>query len=108
MFDLTRRLRVLEQENLKLKSVIEESDKVHESEIKILNNEIDTKVNQALKEQTQKVTDLTIENGVLVGKNEMYEKAFENLGFDVKDMKEILYKVVDGLVAKNQIKLIKD
>jgi hypothetical protein len=34
------------------------------------------------------------------------EKAFENLGFDVKDMKDILGKLVDGIVSKNEVKLI--
>lgn len=38
---------------------------------------------------------------------EILTKAFENLGFDVKDMKEILNKLVDGIVSKNTIQLVK-
>src|ERR1035437_1669955 len=34
-------------------------------------------------------------------------KAFENLGFDVKDMKGILDKLVDGIVSKNTINVVK-
>lgn len=40
-------------------------------------------------------------------KCEILEEAFKNLGFDVKDMRAILDKLVDGLIAKNQIQLIK-
>lgn len=47
------------------------------------------------------------EINILKAKNEMYEKAFENLGFDVKDMKDILNKLVDGVVTKNSINVIK-
>lgn len=38
---------------------------------------------------------------------DILNKAFTNLGFDVKDMKEILNKLVDGLITKNEIKLVK-
>lgn len=38
---------------------------------------------------------------------EILSKAFSNLGFDVKDMKSILDKLVDGLISKNTIQLVK-
>lgn len=54
-----------------------------------------------------KLSELTIKTQTQTKEIEMYTKAFENLGFDVKDMKEILNKLVDGLIAKNEIKLVK-
>jgi len=54
-----------------------------------------------------KLTELNIKTQTQAKEIEMYMKAFENLGFDVKDMKEILNKLVDGLIAKNEIKLVK-
>lgn len=38
---------------------------------------------------------------------EMLRTAFKNLGFDVKDMKDILNKLVDGVVSGNKINVIK-
>ena len=51
--------------------------------------------------------ELQIENNKLKSKAEVLENAFESLGFDVKDMKDILNKLVDGIVSKNEIKVIK-
>jgi phage pi2 protein 07 len=50
---------------------------------------------------------LEIENGVFKSEVTILRKAFENLGFDVKDMKEILNKLVDGIVSKNTINVVK-
>ena len=55
----------------------------------------------------KEIKELTIKTEIQKSKIEMYEKAFENLGFDVKDMKEILNKLVDGIVSKNTIQLVK-
>lgn len=65
---------------------------------------INTDGESAIKEAN---LDLTIENAKLKEKVDIIEKAFKNLGFDVKDMKEILGKLVDGVVAKNTINLVK-
>jgi len=51
--------------------------------------------------------ELVIENGILKKEVEILRKAFENMGFDVKDMKDILNKLVDGIVDKNKVQLIK-
>lgn len=75
-------------------------------ELARLNANIDTKIAEATNKLTKDVAKLEGENLVNLEKVSMYEKAFENLGFDVKDMKEILNKLVDGLVSKNQIQLI--
>lgn len=75
-------------------------------ELARLNANIDTKIVEATNKLTKEVAKLEGENLVKLEKVTMYEKAFENLGFDVKDMKEILNKLVDGLVSKNQIQMI--
>lgn len=61
----------------------------------------------ATAEKIKLIAQLELEKGNLTQKVEMYEKAFENLGFDVKDMKDILNKLVDGIVSKNTIQLVK-
>ncbi len=51
---------------------------------------------------------LRVENQNLKKEVDILTKAFENLGFDVKDMKDILNKLVDGIVEKGKIQLIKN
>lgn len=68
---------------------------------------VDTDIATKTKQLNDELSMLTIKSQTNDEKVKMYEKAFENLGFDVKDMKEILNKLVDGLIAKNQIQLVK-
>lgn len=67
----------------------------------------DIVIQKATKELEAKVQKLTIENESNKKEVDILTKAFANLGFDVKDMKEILNKLVDGIVSKNQIQLVK-
>lgn len=71
----------------------------------------DTSVREAVEAATDELkkenTNLTIEKERAADRAAMLEKAFENMGFDVKDMKEILGKLVDGLIAKHEINVIK-
>jgi len=53
------------------------------------------------------VLELQIEKNTATTEAAILNKAFENMGFDVKDMKDILGKLVDGLVSKNEITVIK-
>lgn len=69
--------------------------------------ELDVKIYHASKKDREKIQDLTIANNKLQSENDILKKAFENLGFDVKDMKEILNKLVDGIVSKNTVQLVK-
>lgn len=117
------------------KLVAEEVKKVqekHEQEVKTLKNTIESKereiynlkednrivVSRKEKEIDNKIYEKTsslradndklkVENQNLKKEVEILTKAFENLGFDVKDMKDILNKLVDGVVSKNQIQLVK-
>jgi hypothetical protein len=78
-----------------------------ESRERILKNEIQIEIGKAVEKEKQNTQLVEKENAVLKKEVEILEKAFENMGFDVKDMKEILNKLVDGLIAKNEIKLVK-
>lgn len=69
--------------------------------------EIETKIAKDTQALNELINELTIKKNNAEQKVEILETAFKNLGFDVKDMKSILNKLVDGLIAKNQIQLIK-
>ena len=47
-----------------------------------------------------------IENATLKAQNEILNGAFKELGLDVKDVKGIVDKLVEGLVAGSQVKII--
>ena len=83
----------LEKENSKILKLTEDEKKLFEDGLK---NKYDANLRQ-----------LTTEKEVADQKILYLEKAFENLGFDVKDMKDILNKLVDGLVSKNEINIIR-
>lgn len=63
---------------------------------------------EATKKLREENTRLSIENGNVKAENKVMEAAFKNMGVDVKDMKSILEKMVDGLVSKNTINVIRD
>jgi predicted nuclease with TOPRIM domain len=108
-----------------LEKLLEKSDKSHaeqvekfEKQIRVLAEDhviamerkqasIDLTVQKATKELNAKVQELTIAKNSAEKEAAMLNKAFENLGFDVKDMKDILNKLVDGVVSKNTIQLVK-
>lgn len=74
--------------------------KLSEEEKKIFEEGLKNKYDADLRE-------LTTQKEIAEQKILYLEKAFENLGFDVKDMKDILNKLVDGLVSKNEINIIR-
>ncbi len=55
----------------------------------------------------EKLLEQKLEAEKAKAENEILRKAFENMGFDVKDMKSILDKLVEGLISKNEINLIR-
>lgn len=83
---------------------LEEDSKIAIDRVKA---EQDLVVQKATKTFEDKVQKLTIESEGYKKEKEILTQAFKNLGFDVKDMKEILNKLVDGIVSKNQIQLVK-
>ena len=69
--------------------------------------EVDVIVLDKTKALTDEVAKLKLENGNYKKEVEILTKAFQNLGFDVKDMKDILNKLVDGIVSKNTVNIVK-
>ncbi len=69
-----------------------------------LSNGLDEKITAAVSKAT---LTLKLEKNDYKTKCEILEKAFENMGFDVKDMKGILDKLVDGLISKNEVRIVK-
>ena len=94
----------LEVEDMQRKAKQDKDD--YTADLKRLHAETDLIVQEKTKVLTQKNQELTIENNNNKKEVEILTKAFENLGFDVKDMKSILDKLVDGLVSKNTIQMI--
>jgi len=90
-----------------LTSEIKQIKKDFESDKRISNREIAVKISEAIEEKNKELNKVQQENAVLLKEVSILEKAFENMGFDVKDMKEILNKLVDGIVSKNEINVIK-
>lgn len=101
--DLDERFR-FEREDKARKHNHELEDKARE--IQYIKENIDMDIYKATKTQAEKVVKAQNEKEALAKEVEMYKTAFKNLGFDVKDMKEILNKLVDGVVAKNQIQVL--
>lgn len=102
----------------KIKGEYEEDSKAKDREVRHLRedktiaidrmkSEQDLVVQKATKELTDKLQKLTIESEGYKKEKDILTQAFKNLGFDVKDMKDILNKLVDGIVSKNQIQLVK-
>lgn len=79
----------------------------HEDEVTRNKHNADIALAKEVAKERAEVTKLTIENGGLKKENEVLTTAFKNLGFDVKDMKDILDSLVKGIVAKNEVKVIK-
>lgn len=88
-------------------SEVNELIKDYGSEKRILQNEHHIAINKAIEEAVKIQKNLEIENATLKKEVEILNKAFENMGWDVKDTKSILDKLVDGIVGKNTINVIK-
>lgn len=78
-----------------------------DSENRIRENEEKIRIQSIVLKKEEENIKLRGENAVLVERTRILEKAFENLGFDVKDMKAILDKLVDGIVSGNTVNVIK-
>lgn len=91
----------------RLKDELSDLRKDHNREIEKIIWQGANEVTKAKEAQLAEIATLKLTNGTQAKEIEILNKAFENMGFDVKDMKEILNKLVDGVVAKNQIQLVK-
>lgn len=105
---ITKEVKVVDETKIKeLQAEIAQIRKDFASDKRILEAELQTKINKAVEEKDRENNLLREKNAVLTKEVEILEKAFENMGFDVKDMKEILNKLVDGIVSRNEINVIK-
>ena len=91
----------MEEEN------VEKIRKQYKDELDRLKANIDVEITKKTSSLSKELSESNVKVKILEREVEMYTKAFENLGFDVKDMKDILNKLVDGIVSKNQIQLVK-
>lgn len=93
------------------KRAIEQMQRESKEAIRAAGVDKETSIREAVEAATDELKaenrDLTIQKERYADRASMLEKAFENMGFDVKDMKEILGKLVDGLIAKHEINVIK-
>jgi len=79
----------------------------YDSKENILRNELQMEIDKNTSSYKKEINSLNIEISTVKKENEILKNAFENMWFDVKDTKEILNKLVDGLIAKNWINIIK-
>lgn len=96
-----------EELNVKFEKQIENLKKDQEILLERKDQEVENKVNEKTKYLSDEVQKLTIENNNNKKEVEILTTAFKNLGFDVKDMKDILNKLVDGVVSKNTVNVVK-
>lgn len=98
--DKTKKINKLQEELNYLELELEDAENVWE-----------LKLRAEVMKQTKKLNDenqkLIIENNKLKSENNILNKAFKELGFDVKDMKDILNKLVDWVIAKNTVNVVK-
>ncbi len=97
----------VESLTIKHKDEVERSSNKHKDEVERVVQGQDVAIQKAITKITDENTALKISEATLRDKVAMYETAFKNLGFDVKDMKDILNKLVDGVIAKGTINVIK-
>ena len=64
-------------------------------------------ISKATREVQVKLDEANSSLKIAEAKAAILEKAFENLGFDVKDMKEIIGKLADGLIAGSKVNILK-
>lgn len=106
--DDDRATKILKEDHVRaidqIKREMGEADRRHQVDKNTSVREAVEAATDALKVENR---DLTIQKERFADRAAMLEKAFENMGFDVKDMKEILGKLVDGLIAKHEINVIK-
>lgn len=105
--ELKEEVKFLNESLLNAKKDAENKEKDTEIILKRKDNELENKVFDLTKELRDDLADKNAKLNNATKEVEILTKAFENLGFDVKDMKAILDKLVDGIVSKNTIQLVK-
>ena len=80
------------------------------AEVKKLTLEMETETKKGVSAVTESTKneniELKVENAKLNAQNEILNGAFKEMGIDVKSMKEIMDKLVDGLVAGSKVNIL--
>lgn len=97
----------LRSEITRLQEELDNTQKRYVSYKAINDNEVEMRIAKETKRKEDQINQLKLDNGILAEKVNILEKAFENMGFDVKDMKSILGRLVDGIVSGNKINILK-
>ena len=97
----------LKEEIRLINNAIERDSMLLSSKEDTREDQIRVRINKETREKEKEIIDLKEKNIELKTRNEILEKAFQNMGFDVKDMKGILDKLVEALVTKNEINIVK-
>ena len=113
--ELEQQIKTIKEENERELSLLKEDNERavnkiiedYESKERISKDELKIKINEAIANTETENTKLKEENAVLKKEISIIEKAFDNMGFDVKDMKGILEQLVKAIVSKNEIKIVK-
>lgn len=125
----SEKIKNLEVEVKRLKDVCLESDRKHRIKIEDLERDYEYKLecsenklerlqndyvdlknnfNKEVKRESEKeVAKVNAELAVVQKENEVLQKAFEEVGFDVKDSKEMMTSMITALSQKADVKIIK-
>src|ERR1035437_1387565 len=98
---------LMEEESTKTQKEINNMVEDQKIVLKRKEQEVENKLYEATKAIKEDNAKLKMELNNALKEVSILTKAFENLGFDVKDMKGILDKLVDGIVSKNTINVVK-
>lgn len=88
-----------------------ESDKEHinlqwQRKLDLANSKTDVEVMKATASLNKSLAAAETARDVALGENKVMREAFKSMGIDVKDMKDMFGKLVDGISSKNQVNLI--
>lgn len=97
----------LTEEIIDLKSKITRMEDDHKLAFRNNDLTLDIMIAEATASLIKENTALKIDNANYKKESEVLTTAFKNMGFDVKDTKEMMDKLVTGLIEKNKIQVIK-
>ncbi len=107
MFKTKQDLNECKDDRYELKDKITEL----EFEIRRIHREKDWDIKERVINQTDNLEVRLVEKNLEIAKtkkeNEMLNKAFDEIGFDVKDSKEMMSELIKALGQKSDVKIIK-
>lgn len=95
------------ERNKELVSDLKIAEENYTYKIDNLNKSLKLKIEQATRDKELENDKLKLQVAVCEKENQILKEAFKNMWFEVKDMKSILDKLVDGIVWKNIVNIVK-